>query len=303
MKKLSRIIVSGFIMTCLFGMTVFAAPSRDTTGIDLSKAEIISEKTISTEDAQKKVDSSQASQTVVVAPVAYDEAKDKAAFEALTEQQKAEAQTKANTYAASIDNENVEAVLAENGYTFKVKVTAPEAYMTNSIEDIAQRIADEAVKADGKVDVDVIAFADLEINGVDETAIAKGVSITIPIKGFKAEAGKTYAFAHLVDGVWKTEKITELGDGYIVVSMTSLSPVQLIKYEKVDDTDTNKDSSSNSNDTSSKDSSAASSDSNTSDSSSSNKSPKTGEALPVAGMVLGMSLVGAAVVTKKSYLK
>lgn len=238
MRKLSSIIASGLALSLVFGMTAFAAPSPSTEGIDTSKAEIVSEKSMTTEEAKKEINAKAANSTVEeVITVAYKEAEAKQEYEALSDEEKAEAAKTATDLASKVDKENTIAVLS-TGTAVKAEVTVPEAYMAASLQDVAKEIAaksagtNETVKEDT---VEVIAFADVTLPGVDASMIGEGISVTIQIPGFKVESGKTYAFVHLVNGQWKTEKITEMGEGYIVVTLTSLSPVYVSSYtiEKV----------------------------------------------------------------------
>lgn len=166
------------------------------------------------------------------------------------------------------------------GSAVKVKETkAVDVAVMNNVFSVADTIAKKAVSvAAGKtVATTLKAAVDVVIEG---TIPEEGVTLTISVPGFVRDAAKSYIVLHLNEetGVWETVDAT-VADGQITATFKSLSPIVLVEVEQ-----------------------KAGSTSNTAVISTENspaESPKTGEALPAAGILAVVCLASAAVCAKK----
>lgn len=174
----------------------------------------------------------------------------------------------------------VTAVVSGSAVTVKEVKAVNNAVMNNAFS-AADTLAKKAVSAAaGKtVSTTLKAAVDVVIEG---TIPEEGVTLTISIPGFVRDAAKNYIVLHLNEetGVWETIDAT-VADGQITATFKSLSPVVLVEVEQ-------KAGSASGNNT------AAASAQN-----SPAESPKTGETLPVAGILAIVCLASAAVCAKK----
>lgn len=313
MRKLSGILAGSLALTLVFGMTAFAAPSKSTSDVENSSS---TTKTVSTQELEAKgyteeklaadginskdaviVDttSTQAAEAMINASEASEaettsttEPFNEAAVNAaLTASERAAATATAARLGSTVKQATSSATLA-NGLVVQPTINNVSAAVASKVNEVAKKLAD-AVSGDGKdaTNVTVKAAAEVSLPGVSQEALAKGVSLTIDF-GFTKVAGRSYSLLHLVNGEWKTEKITAItSDGKVTATFTSLSPVTVTEYVLVE---------SDSDDDDDADGAGSGSSLNNSGKVA---SPKTGEAVPFAGIVAVIAAAGAAVAAKK----
>ena len=150
----------------------------------------------------------------------------------------------------------------------KVEAVNTEVSETNIKKYFPQAVGAATVKA---------AF-DLEItNGMD---ISGGVEITLNVPKIELAANQAIYLLHQKkDGTWEVIKPSSYADGKIVAKFFSLSPVAVIVVEEAPAADTN---------------------TNTDTTTTPAQSPKTGETLPVAGIMAVICLAGAVVCAKRA---
>lgn len=269
-KRISGILALSLTLALTFGMTVFAAPSPDTT-TDVTVDAVV----------EVKADTAAPSDTQEVAKLEAESAELN--------------QTVGTVQAAAVE---------VNGQTVAVTVEAPkpvEAGVMNSAKTTATTIVAKLVTenkiavTENKVAVATpIAATDIKINlpaGITEIPAA-GIQLTIPVSTLKVDPSKTYLLMHLreSDGVWETIPVDSIKDGEIKATFKSLSPIVVVEVAQQDAP------ADNSNDSDDEPAAAAPAAEGT--------SPKTGEAVPVAGLFVLAALAGAAYSAKKlSYRK
>jgi hypothetical protein len=158
----------------------------------------------------------------------------------------------------------------------------------NKLTDLADKLDAPALKtaaADStkKVTATVAAVVNLEVKG---GTINSATTVTISNKAIKA--GSTYAILHYVNDKWETLKATNVKDGSLDVTVTSLSPVAIVEVTVSDI----KDEATTEAAGTTAATTAASTDAGT--------SPKTGETTPVALFALLACVAGALACSKKS---
>lgn len=159
-------------------------------------------------------------------------------------------------------------------------VTAGEL---KSAKDAVKTVADWSLKQDNKtVETTVVAAADVTFDG---TIPATGITLTIAVPNLQVEAGASYIVLHLNNGQWEIVPAV-VENGKITATFTSLSPIVVAKAEVKDAPAASNNNNSNNN-------------SSTTTTTSPAESPKTGETLPVVGMLAVICLAGAAVCAKK----
>ncbi len=117
----------------------------------------------------------------------------------------------------------------QEAQAYKDKISAIE---TNS-GTVSYTAVDAAVMDDAKTAAanagtvkDVLAIADVNLDNMD---VSKGVTLTFRVSGVSA-GDNVYALHQLRDGTWEVCN-TVVGDGYVKVTLYSLSPVAIVKYE------------------------------------------------------------------------
>ncbi len=169
-------------------------------------------------------------------------------------------------------DENVKAELEAQAAALASGITAEGATVTaltaGELKDVREKAGDIALAAvSNNAVIVVVAGADIE---------APAGTLTINIPGFVKAEGKKYMVLHLNEatGVWETVD-AEILDGKIIATFSSLSPVVVVEIsEKAP--------------------------ANNSAAATPAESPKTGETLPVAGVMAVVCLAGAAVCAKKA---
>ena len=167
-----------------------------------------------------------------------------------------------------------------SGSAVKVKETkAVDVAVMNNVFSVADTFARKTVSAAAGKTVAATLKAAVDVV-VEGTIPAEGVTLTISVPGFVRDAAKNYIVLHLNEatGVWETIDAT-VADGQITATFKSLSPIVLVEVEQ-----------------------KAASASNAAAASTENspaESPKTGETLPVAGILAVICLASAAVCAKK----
>lgn len=222
-KKLTSALALAMAMALTFGMTVCAAGSSATPGVNAD---------------------------VTGKQVAADVADPADATE------KANLETQAADLAAGVTATNADGSAAT--------VTALTAGELKDVRAKAGDIALAAVSANSVISV---------VAGADVEAVAGVITINFP--NFVREAGVKYMVLHLNEAtnVWETVD-AEIVDGKIVVNLASTSPIVIVKVAE-------------------KAPAAAGA------ATSPAESPKTGETLPVAGIMAVICLAGAVVCAKK----
>ena len=99
--------------------------------------------------------------------------------------------------------------------------TVTLATVTGAVKDEAQQ-AIESVDKSGEI----MALADVVIS--EDTDVSKGVTLTFYVSGI-SKGDNVYALHQKQDGTWETCN-TVVGDGYVKVTLYSLSPVAIAKY-------------------------------------------------------------------------
>lgn len=310
MRKLSGILAGSLALTLVFGMTTFAAPSKSTSDVDNSSS---TTKTVSTQELESKgyteeklkadgVDSSKA--TIVATTSTQNATAQINASEASEAETTSAKVTLSDVASAStartseivnlsknVKQETSTATLA-NGLVVQPTISSVSTAVASKVDEVAKQLANSAASNDGKdaTNVTVKAAADISFPGISAEALAKGVSVTIDF-GFTKQAGKSYSLLHIVNGVAQTEKITNITpDGKVTATITSASPFVVSEYvlvESDDDDDSDNGSGSGSDNGSSLNGSGKVA------------SPKTGEAVPFAGIMAVIAAAGAAVAVKK----
>lgn len=150
--------------------------------------------------------------------------------------------------------------------------------------DAAEKIVADLVKGDDYESASIIAAADVKLSELTAAEISKGVSVTLNVSAVKE--GNNYVALHQkADGSWETLPVEVVADGVVKIKFTSLSPVVLVQVEKADVDDDDDDAEKAVEETPAADGTVA--------------SPKTGETLPVAGVMAVICLTGAVVCAKK----
>lgn len=161
----------------------------------------------------------------------------------------------------------------------KVKETkAVDAAVLNNVFSVADTFAKKTVSAAAGKTVATTLKAAVDVV-VEGTIPEEGVTLTISVPGFVRDAAKNYIVLHLNEttGVWETIDAA-VADGQITATFKSLSPIVLVEVEQK--------AGSASNTAAAAETSPA-------------ESPKTGETLPVAGILAVVCLAAAAVCAKK----
>ena len=141
----------------------------------------------------------------------------------------------------------------------------------------------------------ILAALDVEVAGATPEQLAQGIQVTLQIPSVKA--GSRYVVLHLPDGKeptvlenWEHLTATVTQDGYMTVTFTSFSPIVVVELADADSGETG----SGSSDTGNSGTEAAAASTVTTA-----LSPKTGEALPIAGIMAVIFLAGALFCARK----
>ena len=141
----------------------------------------------------------------------------------------------------------------------------------------------------------ILAAMDVEVAGVTSEQLAQGIRVTLQIPSVKA--GNRYVVLHLPDGKeptvpenWGHLTATVTQDGYMTVTFTSFSPIVVVELSDTDSGETG----SGSSDTGNSGAEAAAVSTVTTA-----VSPKTGEMLPIAGIMAVIFLAGALFCARK----
>lgn len=141
----------------------------------------------------------------------------------------------------------------------------------------------------------ILAAMDVEVAGVTSEQLAQGIRVTLQIPSVKA--GNRYVVLHLPDGKeptvpenWEHLTATVTQDGYMTVTFTSFSPIVVVELSDTDSGETG----SGSSDTGNSGAEAAAVSTVTTA-----VSPKTGEMLPIAGIMAVIFLAGALFCARK----
>lgn len=167
-------------------------------------------------------------------------------------------------------------------------------------------VAESSVAVDVK-EVDVAVFDNAAVTAPDAEVVGKGAetkivtafdvevaeaitsSVTITFKNVEGvSAGKQYVALHqLKDGAWETLPAKVVGAGSIEITFNSLSPVAIVEVVKAGEMDDDDDD-----DDDEEAAVVVAADGTV-------VAPKTGEALPAAGILAVICLAGAALCAKK----
>lgn len=110
------------------------------------------------------------------------------------------------------------------GVTVEVEQTVTESVKTEAATEATKAAA--AVSADTKATVLAVVEINLTAGDIPEG----GLTLTIAADGIKA--GENIVLLHQkADGTWETIKPSEVKDGAVVATFTSLSPVAIVKLE------------------------------------------------------------------------
>lgn len=214
--------------------------------------------------------------SVVTAPVTANTADptDAAEKEAL----KAEADTaKAAIATISADDANA-----------SITVNPLQAGEIKNAKEVATQIA--IAEVGENMEATVVAGANVDIASMP----AGGVTLTITVTGFTADANKNYIVLHLNSATQKWETIDATVSGSTVTAhFDSLSPIVVVEVAEQAGATTTPPASNTTNNSNNSNNSAPSAPAAPAE------SPKTGAVLPVAGMMTVISLAGAAVSAKK----
>lgn len=174
------------------------------------------------------------------------------------------------------------------GANASITVNPLQAGEIKNAKEVATQIAIAEV---GKnMEVTVVAGADVDIASMP----AGGVTLTITVTGFTADANKNYIVLHLNSATQKWETIDATVSGSTVTAhFDSLSPIVVVEVAEKAGTTTNPSGNNTTNNSNNNNNSAPSAPAAPAE------SPKTGAVLPVAGMMTVISLAGAAVSAKK----
>ncbi|MBQ4536490.1 MAG: hypothetical protein II994_02590 [Lachnospiraceae bacterium] len=132
----------------------------------------------------------------------------------------------------------------------------------------------------------IVGAVDVTLEGVSDEALAKGVTLTLNIAAVKAD--KTYIALHYAASGLEVLPVTVNQDGVALVTLNSTSPIVIVECELVKDGEDDDD------DDDDEEEAAAEAVSGGA------VSPKTGEALPVAGVMAVICLAGVAFCNKKA---
>ena len=266
MKKFSGLLATTLALTLVFGMTAFAAGSKDTGAVDESKAaedvKTVAQVTVANADATETINVSQAQEAAATYA-----AKDVAAKEA--------------AIGVTPSDDAINAVVTDQG-TVAATVDSVAPYVLYNIDGTAAAIASQQASSDQEVTaVKTEKAFDLEVTGVTGT-----FTFEIKLDGVtKAPAGYQQALMHLVGSTWVVEPCEVLADGTIKATVSSNSPFVLISYkveQKEEDDDT-----------------PAAEAAQTTQTTATVTSPKTAETFPVAGVVALFAVACAAVAFKR----
>lgn len=141
--------------------------------------------------------------------------------------------------------------------------------LLNDVAAIGTKLGNSALTAAAadsskKVTATVLSVVEVKVDGAAKNADGK-YEVTLNIAGI-AE-GDSIAILHYNGSAWETIVPSKVAAGSVTFATTSLSPISVVKLEV----------------------------------SSATASPKTGQSMPIAVMVLAFGLVGAAVCTKKYF--
>ena len=74
----------------------------------------------------------------------------------------------------------------------------------------------------------ILGTVDVSAPGVSSKDLAKGLSLRINVKDVKA--GDVVRVLHFTNGSWEVISPSTVGDGYVIATFYSLSPVAIVKY-------------------------------------------------------------------------
>lgn len=168
----------------------------------------------------------------------------------------------------------------EDGQAVTVTVEATTVDKFDSAATAAKEQAKTLTKNDGTATV--VAAFELKVDVAD-----KPVTISVKVPGVKAD-GK-YAFLHFDGAKWEVIAATN-DNGTLTGTFKSLSPVAVVELKDGAEPAQNNNNNSNNNNSNTQQAAAPAS---------AAESPKTGETVPVAGVMAVIMLAGAVICAKK----
>lgn len=192
--------------------------------------------------------------------------------------------------AKAVTTDSVTVTGAGVGQQAEVVVTAQEI-TTGNVGAAEETLAGQLKNADiTQKQGGLVTGFDLSIT-VDGDP-AENITVKFPVSGVVSSG--TYRILHFKDGAWEILIPKKVEAGYLTATFTSLSPIVVIEVAKVE-----KDGE-NGNPAPAPQQPAANATPATPAAPAAPVAPKTGEALPIAGLMLVICLAGAALCTKKA---
>ncbi len=175
----------------------------------------------------------------------------------------------ASEYAAATTVSSGYTVEAVSSTTLSATKVAVQNKLLNDVASIGTKLGDSTLKAaatDSSKKVTATIMTVVEVSASSATKNSDGkYEVTLKISGISA--GDTLAVLHYNGSAWETIKPSKVADGSVTFATSSLSPISVVKLEV----------------------------------SSVTSSPKTGQTMPYAVIVVAAGLLGAAVCTKKYF--
>lgn len=285
MKKVSKMFALGLALAMTFGITVNAAPSIST-GTDVSDKVEVSGAGVSSAEIPSDA------KNIEVPAVDVS---------TMTDEQVANlSQNSSAKYEAVKEVGTTSDIKVPEGATVSVSATPASVGVMAVVDQVADK-AVQAMKLDvaanAKPDVKAVLNIDLNVTGGTKADVfaanTNGIKVTFNA-GIVPAANKKYLVLHqLASGAWETVPATIAQDGTVIATFSTLSPVAIVEVPLAEKagidtpaTPDNKDDSNNDNNASAGNNGAAT-------------SPKTGETLPVAGLMAVICLAGAVVCAKR----
>lgn len=161
-------------------------------------------------------------------------------------------------------------VSAVSDTTVQSAAVAVQNAILNNVESIASKIGDKTLASAAKKSGSQVIASIITVVDVSATSASKDVNgrYVITLKAPGIAAGDAVVVLHYTGGAWETIIPTKVGNGYVTFRTASLSPFVVVKL------------------------SAATV----------SRAPKTGAAMPVAAVFLGIGVAGTAVCGKKYFI-
>lgn len=285
MKKLSGILATGLAFSLVFGMTAFAAGSKNTGNVDVTKAQ----ETVKTEVAQ-------------ISDVTTGETVDLDANEKELQSNAEEAKKVADKQAAigvSAADKAITGVVTSEGTLAAAVTSVPDAALVQ-IDQQAAILVNRLVATQSNDNEEVTAFNtekafDLTVFDSTGSAVSSKITVSVKLDGVTKKEGFEYFLMHLVGGVWKAEAAEVSEDGTIKATVSSFSPFILVSYktaEKVNETDSQNENASN-------ESASVAAGGNSSANGTVATSPKTADSIPAAAFAVVLAAAGMAAASRK----